>query len=82
MKVIDGADDGALGGPPKPPQSVPSPKARYSVAKGKSVVAAGGIINQLQEITAKDLVQTDKDVSRGQESLDQLVAKGYVDKNF
>jgi hypothetical protein len=69
---VDGAAPLSEGGEPPPPRPV-AQLFPYQVARGKSLRTKRGTLQAGEEVRAREL-------SGGQEQLDQLVGYGYVDK--
>jgi hypothetical protein len=71
---IDGASDGAEGGPPpRTPPAQPVSRAPYTVAPGVSLTSPRGVLSPGDEIRPSD-------VSDGAKQLDYLASRGLVVK--
>jgi len=77
-RPVNGADDGALGGPPPRGKRREPPKVPYYVAKGRSIVCARGSIDEYQEIKARDLGLATPEACASQ--LAHLIERGIVVK--
>jgi hypothetical protein len=76
---IDGADDGSLGGPPKPKGKRREPPTfPYYVAKGHSLVCAKGSIDQYEEIRVRDIGLASPEANA--KHLAHLIERGIVVK--
>lgn len=74
-RLVDGASEGVLGGPPESPTpGGPVRRYPYTVAEGKSVKCKKGMVGAFAPVRAVDFAD-------GQKTLDELVARGVVDKN-
>ena len=71
---IDGAGADSLGGPPPPAPPAPANLPPYSVAPGKSITCLRGHLTEGTEVFARDF-------QGGQDTLDDLVARGGVVKS-
>ena len=70
--LVDGAGDGAVGGPPVPRKAKRQPpNVPYYVAPGKSTMVRATVVGPLTPVKASDF-------ERGQTDLDYLVARGVV----
>lgn len=72
-KVVDGASDGSVGGPPKDFRADPELPNRpgFFVKPGRSITSLRGILGPTEEVYPRDFLE-------GQKTLEHLVAYGYV----
>ena len=71
--TVDGASDGAEGGPPAESKKDKGPRYPYAVATGRSITSLVGILDAGDEVKAEHL-------SGGKETLEHLVKRGVVVK--